>query len=145
MSGKKGQREVLGGHSTHCPDGIQNQFPKYQDLITLEAESYLAVPMYNLDRQVMGHLAILDTKPMPDITLAQPILELYALRASTELERNRLTQALTQSKEDLRYAGGQGDDPSRGLRYRSVPSRKAGNRARCRAYTEKKSTGCQGH
>src|SRR5262249_46038822 len=56
-----------GKRLLHIPDRILDLYPDEPDLKPLEAVSYLGVPLFDADGAVMGHLAVLDTKPLlPD-------------------------------------------------------------------------------
>src|SRR5262245_57680157 len=49
----------------HVEDNVAHLFPKDSDLAAFKAVSYLGVPLQNEDGTVLGHLAILDSKPLP--------------------------------------------------------------------------------
>lgn len=85
------------GKMCYYPLGIQGIFPKDQDLVSLNAQGYVGIPIGDLAGKVIGHLAILDRKP---IKLDDPqlwILKLFAARAGTELERLRMNGKSYQS------------------------------------------------
>jgi signal transduction histidine kinase/DNA-binding NarL/FixJ family response regulator len=78
------------------PTAIQQQFPTDQDLVTLGAESYLGVPIFDSAGEIIGHLAALDVKPMDTRLTEQSILRVFAARAGAELERKQAQSALEQ-------------------------------------------------
>src|SRR5262249_30867841 len=49
---------------THFPDKIVELYPDDPDLVTLGAVSYMGVPLFDTAGDIMGHLAVMDTKPM---------------------------------------------------------------------------------
>ena len=49
----------------HIPDRLIELYPHDLDLVTLNAVSYLGVPLLDPDGGVMGHMSVLDAKPMP--------------------------------------------------------------------------------
>jgi formate hydrogenlyase transcriptional activator len=55
----------------------------------MRAEGYLGLPLHNADRQVIGHLAVLDDQPMADTARNLALLKIFAARAGAELERMR--------------------------------------------------------
>jgi GAF domain-containing protein len=57
---------VLNGHASHHPEKLCQLFPGDRALADWAAESYCGVPLADLSDRVVGHLAIIDDKPMPD-------------------------------------------------------------------------------
>jgi PAS domain S-box-containing protein len=56
--------KVLHGEVCHYRQGLQRLFPFDKFLPDWQAESYLGVPMLDRSKRVIGHIAILDDKPM---------------------------------------------------------------------------------
>jgi GAF domain-containing protein len=79
-------RSACCGH----PSRVQHLFPRDAALAEWGAESYLGVPLVAPSRRTLGHLAILDVKPLDDLEGALRILRLFAVRAAAELERRWL-------------------------------------------------------
>ncbi|HBR00053.1 PAS domain-containing protein [Roseofilum sp. Belize Diploria] len=76
---------------------LQFQFPKDQYLVDIGAESYVGMPILNAQEELLGFIAVLDTKPMEkDLDLQSSILEVFAARAGAEIERIRAERALRQ-------------------------------------------------
>jgi len=94
---------VLAGMMCHYPKCVQQHFPQDQDLVELEAESYWGIPLTNSAGEVLGHLAVLDLKPMPYDPGKEMILQIFAARAGAEVERQRAEEALQASQE--KFAG----------------------------------------
>ena len=64
--------------------------------------SYLGVPLLGDDRKVLGHLAVLDRRPMPrDERMVRPCSEIFATRALAEMRRLRLEAELREREEKL--------------------------------------------
>jgi len=82
-------RKVLAGEVCHYPQGIQQLFPNDHDLVEMRAEGYLGLPLYDASGKVIGHLAVLDDQPMPNIARNLSLLKIFAARAGAELERLR--------------------------------------------------------
>lgn len=99
-------REVVKGRTFHVECGIQGAFPEDKDLVALEAQSYLGVPMCDATKRIIGHLVIMDDKPMARDPLTLSVLETFASRAAVELERLRayehLKRQFHESEERLR-------------------------------------------
>jgi PAS domain S-box-containing protein len=73
----------------HYPDRILDLYPGDPGLRQNAAVSYMGVPLADLDGTVLGHLAVLDTKPMPEDALHLTLFEIFAGRAAAELRRLR--------------------------------------------------------
>ena len=50
----------------HFPDRVVDLFPMVDGLREMGAVSYLGVPLKDLGGEILGHLAVLDTRPMPE-------------------------------------------------------------------------------
>jgi len=48
----------------HIPDRLVELFPQDTDLIPLDAMSYLGMPLLGTEGEVLGHLGVLDNKPI---------------------------------------------------------------------------------
>ena len=82
---------VLGGEVAHYADDLQRRFPTDVGLVTWQAESYCGAPLVDSGGVVLGHLAIFDTRPMPD-SWGVAILRIFAARACAEMERLRIDE-----------------------------------------------------
>jgi formate hydrogenlyase transcriptional activator len=81
--------KVLNGETCHYKEGLQNLFPLDTGLADWGAESYLGVPMLDREGRVIGHIAILDDKPMDQDPRAIDLVKIFAARAAAELKRQR--------------------------------------------------------
>ena len=81
--------QVLNGEVCHYKEGLQALFPLDTGLAEWGAESYLGVPMLDSAGRVMGHIAILDDKPMERDSHAIDMVTIFAARAAAELKRQR--------------------------------------------------------
>lgn len=88
--------EVIAGDGQFhfFANDVQALFPQAPGLEALEAISYAAVPILDSKREVSGHIAILDVKPLQDKERVRAILEAYANFASLELERRQTQETL---------------------------------------------------
>jgi GAF domain-containing protein len=64
----------------HIPDRVVEFDPGDPDLKQVNAVNYIGVPLLALDGQVIGHLAVLDTKPMPEDSRYLAIFQIFAAR-----------------------------------------------------------------
>lgn len=101
---------VVGGDVYYCPAELNKAFPRYPDL-----ESYLGVPIYNSAGIVVGHLCVIDDKPMNRTPYDISMLEIFAARTGAELERKQAEEALLEREETLRHLNEQLEDYNRNL------------------------------
>jgi len=88
---------VIHGGLRHFPSGVGRQFPAEVGI-----ESYLGVPLKAQDGTILGHLCVLDERPMPAEPRRLAAFEIFAGRAAAELDRLRFEHNLAVSEERLR-------------------------------------------
>ena len=94
---------VLAGEVCLFPEKVQDLFPEHrEDLAKLGVESYLAIPVSDRSGTVMGHLAVMDTKPMHDDPRVLSVFKIFGVRAGAELEREQMDAQLKDNEERLR-------------------------------------------
>ena len=69
------------------PDNLQLLYPHVGVIAEWAAQSYCGVPIVDITGKVMGHLAILDDKPIRDAMRVTALLGIFAGRARAEMER----------------------------------------------------------
>lgn len=94
--------KVIAGKVSCYPEHLQSLFPEDKDLVDLKAESYMGLPLYSSAGEILGHLVVMDDKPLRTRDQAIPILRIFAARAGVELERKRAEEALRKSEERRR-------------------------------------------
>jgi len=85
----------------HFPDRIVDLFPGELDLKVIGAVSYMGVPLLDLSGEIMGHLAVIDTKPMPAEPRLISLFEIFAARAAAECRRLKAEQRVRDQEEEL--------------------------------------------
>ena len=93
--------EVAQGAVCHHADGVQQRFPQDRALVDMGARGYLGVPLVGAGGVVLGHLAVMDTKPLAGDASTRTMVELVADRARVELERVRAEIALERASRAL--------------------------------------------
>ncbi|HEY9620059.1 MAG TPA: PAS domain S-box protein [Crinalium sp.] len=88
--------QVVSGEVFYCPRGLRTRFPHDAHLHEIGAESYLGVPLIDSSGAVLGHLAVMDDKPMALDPGRELILKIFAARTAAELERKQAEEALEQ-------------------------------------------------
>jgi PAS domain S-box-containing protein len=94
--------EVLHGKLCHYRLGVRQRFPNDRSLVERGIESYLGVPLYGPEGEVLGHMAVFDDRPMPKEPRKLLTFDIFAARAAAELVHLRLERRLHESQEHLR-------------------------------------------
>ncbi|MFM7407140.1 MAG: sensor histidine kinase [Cuspidothrix sp.] len=71
------------------PHFIQQLFPHDQDLVFLQAQSYLGIAILDIHGHPIGHIAALHTQPLEKSSYEheEAILKIFAARSAAEIER----------------------------------------------------------
>lgn len=85
----------------HVRDNILNLFPKDPDLKNIGASSYLGMPLFDTDGSILGNLAVLDTRPMPEEARNVALFKIFADRAASELRRLNAENRLYERTKEL--------------------------------------------
>lgn len=85
----------------HIPDRLLELYPHDTDEITWDAVSYLGVPLLDTRGEVMGHLSVLDNKPLEADSCLLSLFEIFAARAAAEMRRLRQEQEVRAREEEL--------------------------------------------
>src|SRR5215471_20742735 len=94
--------DVVRGNLCHHPAGVSQQFPADRLLVDWGIESYLGVPLCDARGRHLGHLAVLDERPMPAEPHKLFTFRIFAARAAAELERLQFEKQLLESEEQYR-------------------------------------------
>ena len=81
--------KVTDGQTCHYDRNLQKLFPEDKPLVEMRAESYLGVPVRDSTQHIIGHLVIIDDKPLASDPLVVSVMTTFANRAGVELERVR--------------------------------------------------------
>ena len=93
--------KVLHGEVCKYRQGLQGLFPLDKFLADWNAESYLGVPMLDRSNRVIGHIAILDDKPMDADSRAIGLVKTFASRAAAELKRQKAEDDLQAALQEV--------------------------------------------
>ncbi|HEY9724836.1 MAG TPA: PAS domain S-box protein, partial [Chroococcales cyanobacterium] len=88
---------ITEGRICCYPKDVQKLFPLDRDLREMQAECYLGIPLFSTSGKMVGHLCILDDKPLADEQRAKSIMSIFAARAAVELERKQAQEELQKS------------------------------------------------
>jgi len=92
---------VENARLVYLPDRLLELFPDDPDLRATNAVSYMGVPLQEPDGTVMGHLAVLDTRPMLEEPRLVAVLQFFAERAAAELRRLHAERRVKDREEQL--------------------------------------------
>ena len=93
LAGTPCEPVIKGATLIHLPDEASLAYPHDMALQRMDIRSYLGVPLVDLDGSVLGHLAVMDTQPMPAEPRFLAVLQIFAARATAELQRLRAEAA----------------------------------------------------
>ena len=80
------------------PTALTRRFPEDKAAIDMGLESYLAICLRGADGTHLGHLAVLDARPMEAGDDDVAAMRIFASRAAAELERRRQAAELRRSR-----------------------------------------------
>ena len=92
---------IDGRRLVHIADNALDLYPNNERARALGAVSYLGVPLLDVDGSVLGHLAVLDRRPMPAEPRAEALIRIFAARAAAELQRLRAETEVREREEKL--------------------------------------------
>lgn len=83
------------------PDRLLDLFPRDPSLEPLGAMSYMGVPLFDTDGEILGHLAVMNDAPMNEDESVTAVFNIFAGRAAAELRRLRRDRALVEREQKL--------------------------------------------
>jgi PAS domain S-box-containing protein len=101
VEGSPCQVVIEGKRLVHYPDRVLELFPGDADLQRMGAVSYMGVPLTDLDGTILGHLAVMDRRPMPPPADGVTVFEIFAGRAAAELRRLRAERQAREREAEL--------------------------------------------
>lgn len=80
---------VLGQVTRVYPAELRNLFPGDAFLKNLNADSFLGTPLFDTEHKPIGLIAVMDERPLLAIEQGQEILEIFAVRVASEIQRQQ--------------------------------------------------------
>lgn len=96
IAGTPCERVIDTAKLVHFPDRILEIYPHEEELKAAGAVSYMGVPLQDTDGQILGHMAVIDRRPIPEEPRIHAVFRIFAARAAAELQRMR---AETEARE----------------------------------------------
>ncbi len=88
LSGTPCEQVVARGF-TCFPSGVREHFPQGRLAAELGVESFVGIPLFDAEGEVIGPMMVLSRKPMHNLGLAAKMLKVFSVRAAAELQRAR--------------------------------------------------------
>jgi PAS domain S-box-containing protein len=85
----------------HFPDRLIELFPTDSDAVESDLVSYLGMPLQAVDGKILGHMAVVDRRPLPEDPRVLAIFRIFAARAAAELQRLHCETELREREEKL--------------------------------------------
>ncbi|WP_455377228.1 sigma-54-dependent Fis family transcriptional regulator [Petrachloros mirabilis] len=85
----------------HFPDNVLDIYPDEEELKQNQAVSYMGVPLLDTDGHVLGHMAVVDRRPIPAEPHVHAIFKIFAARAAAELQRLRAEADVREREEKM--------------------------------------------
>ena len=102
LAGTPCERVIDRCRLLHIPDRVVELFPGDPDLKPFGAVSYTGMPFTDDRGRILGHLAVLDTKPLQDTSDYLAIFRIFAARAAAELRRLQAEATLRERETRLK-------------------------------------------
>ncbi len=93
------ERVIDTAKLVHFPDRVLELFPQSEDMKAAGVVSYLGVPLQGIDGQILGHMAVIDRRPIPEEPRVHAVFQIFAARAAAELQRLR-AEAEVRAREE---------------------------------------------
>lgn len=85
---------VIEGEIVQINENLHTLYPADEELLGVRLESYLGIPLKGRSGEILGHVVAMDSNPMIEKTRDYSKLEIFAARATAEMERRISEQAL---------------------------------------------------
>ncbi|MFQ5611363.1 MAG: response regulator, partial [Anaerolineae bacterium] len=93
--------QVVGQRLCYYPQNVQQDFPLDHLLVEMGIESYIGTPLFDSAGRALGIMVVLDGKPLQNVDLAASMLQIFAVRASAELERRQSEKEIHRRNREL--------------------------------------------
>jgi PAS domain S-box-containing protein len=101
LAGTPCERVIDTAQLVHFPDRILEIYPHEEELKQAGAVSYMGVPLQDTDGRILGHMAVIDRRPIPEEPRIHAIFKIFAARAAGELQRLRAEAEVREREEKL--------------------------------------------
>jgi PAS domain S-box-containing protein len=102
LAGTPCERVIGTANLVHFPDKLLELFPNDRDVTDIGAVSYMGIPLKDIDGRILGHLAVIDRRPMPEEPRVLALFNIFAARATAEMQRLQAEKQVREREEKLR-------------------------------------------
>ena len=110
IAGTPCEQVIDTANLVHFPDNLLQLFPDDPDVKDTGAVSYMGIPLKDIDGRILGHLAVIDRRPIPEEPKVFACFRIFAARATAELQRLRAEKQVREREEKLRRLVGSAMD-----------------------------------
>jgi formate hydrogenlyase transcriptional activator len=82
ITGTPCEQVIDRGNLVHFPDNLLELYPDDQDIKDIGAVSYMGIPLKDVNGKILGHLAVIDRRPMPEDSRVLALFNIFAARAT---------------------------------------------------------------
>lgn len=90
LKGTPGYEILHSGQEKLYRFGVNQLFPNDIYLQRLGIDSYIGVPIYGENYQILGLIYLMHRSELPSVELCRSVLNIFAIRVSAEIERHRV-------------------------------------------------------
>jgi PAS domain S-box-containing protein len=101
LAGTPCERVIASQQLVHFPDQLLALYPDDPDIRDAGFVSYMGIALKDVDGRILGHLAVIDRRPMPESPGVRAIFQIFAARAAAELRRLRREEEIRLREEKL--------------------------------------------
>ncbi len=95
--------ETVLSHSTSIyPSNVQTMFPLAHNMAAMQVEGYAGASLKDASGICIGLLSVMFRRPIKDIKMVESMLQIFAARASAELERKQADIRVRKSEEQFK-------------------------------------------
>jgi PAS domain S-box-containing protein len=102
IAGTPCEQVIERANLVHFPDNLLELFPEDPDVREIGAVSYMGIPLKDIDGRILGHLAVIDRRPIPEEPRVLALFNIFAARATAEMQRLRAEKQVREREEKLR-------------------------------------------
>jgi hypothetical protein len=73
IAGTPCEKVIDTADMVHFPDNLLQLYPDDPDITAINAVSYLGMPLKDVDGRILGHLAVIDRRPIPEEPIVQAL------------------------------------------------------------------------
>jgi PAS domain S-box-containing protein len=95
-------RVLQEGKLCFFPQHVQELFPQESALVAMHAVCYIGIPLFSSGGDVIGHMFVMDDKPLVDFSRTKHVMSIFAARAAMELERKRVSDEFKRAEANWR-------------------------------------------